>query len=203
MSLQESLSKLNEIDINDLDFENIGTWPIAGRVVVWLLLAVLVAGGGYWFLIQPQIDQLVAAEAAEVNKRRTFESMAAQASSVDVYRAQLVEIEQSFSALLSQLPSQTEVPGLLDDISESGINSGLSFKNIQLRPEQVREFYVEFPIQITVSGGYHDMGTFVSGVAGLSRIVTLHNFEISGSNPSDLKMDITASTYRYKGGDEQ
>ena len=203
MSLQESLSKLNEIDINDLDFENIGTWPIAGRVVVWLLLAVLVAGGGYWFLIQPQIDQLVAAEAAEVNKRRTFESMAAQASSVDVYRAQLVEIEQSFSALLSQLPSQTEVPGLLDDISESGINSGLSFKNIQLRPEQVREFYVELPIQITVSGGYHDMGTFVSGVAGLSRIVTLHNFEISGSNPSDLKMDITASTYRYKGGDEQ
>ncbi|MEQ3696473.1 MAG: type 4a pilus biogenesis protein PilO [Pseudomonadales bacterium] len=203
MSLQESLSKLNEIDINDLDFENIGTWSLAGRIVVWALLAVIVAGAGYWFVIQPQIDDLEHAQSQEVEKRRQFESMAAQASSIDVYRAQLVEIELSFSALLSQLPSETEVPGLLDDISESGINSGLSFKNIQLRPEQVREYYVELPIQITVSGGYHDMGTFVSGVAGLSRIVTLHNFDISGSNPDDLKMEITASTYRYKGGDEQ
>ncbi|WP_298633155.1 type 4a pilus biogenesis protein PilO [uncultured Umboniibacter sp.] len=202
MSLQESLSKLNEIDINDIDFENIGTWSLGGRIFVWLLLAVIVAGVGYWFVIQPQIDQLEQSKAQEVEKRRQFESMAAQASSIDVYRAQLVEIEQSFSALLSQLPSETEVPGLLDDISETGINSGLSFKTIQLRPEQVREYYIELPIQITVSGGYHDMGTFVSGVAGLSRIVTLHNFDISGSNPDDLQMEITASTYRYKGGDE-
>lgn len=202
MSLQESLSKLNEIDINDLDFENIGTWPLAGRIAVWGLLAVIIAGAGYWFVIQPQLDELDRAQAQEVEKRQQFEMMAAQASSIDVYRAQLVEIEESFSALLSQLPSETEVPGLLDDISESGINSGLSFQNIQLRPEQVREYYVELPIQITVSGGYHDMGTFVSGVAGLSRIVTLHNFDISGSNPNDLTMEITASTYRYKGGEE-
>jgi type IV pilus assembly protein PilO len=202
MSLQESLSKLNEIDINDLDFENIGTWPLAGRIAVWGLLAVIIAGAGYWFVIQPQLDELNRAQAQEVEKRQQFELMAAQASSIDVYRAQLVEIEESFSALLSQLPSETEVPGLLDDISESGINSGLSFQNIQLRPEQVREYYVELPIQITVSGGYHDMGTFVSGVAGLSRIVTLHNFDISGSNPNDLTMEITASTYRYKGGEE-
>lgn len=202
MSLQESLSKLNEIDINDLDFENIGTWSLAGRLVVWVLLAMIIAGVGYWFVIQPQIQELERAQAQEVDKKRQFELMAAQASSLDVYRSQLVEIEQSFSALLSQLPSETEVPGLLDDISESGINSGLSFKNIQLRPEQVREYYVELPIQITVSGSYHDMGTFVSGVAGLSRIVTLHNFDISGSNPDELNMEITASTYRYKGGDE-
>lgn len=202
MSLQESLSKLNEIDINDLDFENIGTWSLAGRLVVWVLLAMIIAGVGYWFVIQPQIEELERAQAQEIDKKRQFELMAAQASSIDVYRSQLVEIEQSFSALLSQLPSETEVPGLLDDISESGINSGLSFKNIQLRPEQVREYYVELPIQITVSGSYHDMGTFVSGVAGLSRIVTLHNFDISGSNPDELNMEITASTYRYKGGDE-
>jgi type IV pilus assembly protein PilO len=202
VSLSDSLAKLNELDLADLDFENVGSWPIAGRAVLWLLIAILTAGIGYWFVVLPQIEQLERAQVEEVQKRQRFESFAVQAASLEVYRAQLVEVEQSFSALLSQLPSETEVPGLLDDVSDSGLNSGLSFDKIQLRPDIVREYYVELPIEIEVRGGFHDMGTFVSGVAGLSRIVTLHNFEITGDDPSALKMSINASTYRYKGAEE-
>lgn len=202
MSLSDSLAKLNELDLADLDFENVGSWPIIGRAVLWVLIAMLTAGVGYWFVILPQIEQLERVQVEEVQKRQRFESFAVQAASLEVYRAQLVEVEQSFSALLSQLPSETEVPGLLDDISESGLNSGLSFDKIQLRSDIVREYYVELPIEIEVRGGFHDMGTFVSGVAGLSRIVTLHNFEITGDDPSALKMSINASTYRYKGAEE-
>jgi len=202
MSFSDSLAKINEIDINDLDFENVGSWPIAGRSVLWVIIAAITLGIGYWFVVLPQIEQLERAQVEEVQKRQRFESFAVQAASLDVYRAQLVEVEQSFSALLSQLPSETEVPGLLDDVSDAGLNSGLSFDTIQLRPDIVREYYVELPIEIKVRGGFHDMGTFVSGVAGLSRIVTLHNFEISGNDPAALTMQINASTYRYKGAEE-
>ncbi len=198
-SFQETIDKLNDLDLADLDFENVGMWPIAGKLAVWLLIAVVALGGGYWFLIQPTMNELARIENEEVEKRTRFERLARQASSIDIYRAQLVQIEESFSLLLSQLPTDTEVPGLIDDINDTGLSSGLRFNEIRLRPERSSEYYIELPIEIKVEGGFHDFGTFVSGVAGLSRIVTLHNFKIDGDRPSDLKMTIEARTYRYKG----
>jgi type IV pilus assembly protein PilO len=115
----------------------------------------------------------------------------------------MVEMEESFGALISQLPSDTEVPGLLEDITNKGLLNGLSISSIDLQPEISREFYVELPIAIVASGSYHDLGAFVSGMAGLPRIVTLHDFTIraSGDNAAALSMNITAKTYRYKDGE--
>ena len=109
-------------------------------------------------------------------------------------------MEESFGALVSQLPSDTEVPGLLEDITNKGMLNGLEFDSIQLQPEVAREFYIELPIQIQAKGSYHDLGAFVSGMAGLPRIVTLHDFTIVQQAPGNsmLRMNITAKTYRYK-----
>jgi len=201
-SFKETLDNLNDLDLSDINFENIGQWPIAGRAAVWVLLAIVILGLSYWFVVSPKLDELARLEAEEEQKRFRFESLARQAASIDVYRAQLIEIEESFSVLLSQLPTDTEVPGLLDDINDTGISSGLSFEEINLRPETTKEYYIELPININVNGGFHDMGTFVSGVAGLSRIVTLHDFVIQGERASNLNLTIEARTYRYKGDEE-
>ena len=132
--------------------------------------------------------------------RSEFEKKAFQAANLEAYRKQMVEMEESFGALVSQLPSDTEVPGLLEDITNKGMVNGLEFDSIELQPEVTREFYVELPIQIVAKGSYHDLGAFVSGMAGLPRIVTLHNFVIRQINPEGgvLALNITAKTYRYK-----
>jgi type IV pilus assembly protein PilO len=115
----------------------------------------------------------------------------------------MVEMEESFGALVSQLPSDTEVPGLLEDITNKGLLNGLEIASIDLQKETAREFYVELPIAINASGSYHDLGAFISGMAGLPRIVTLHDFTISakGNDANHLRMNIVAKTYRYKDGD--
>jgi type IV pilus assembly protein PilO len=115
----------------------------------------------------------------------------------------MVEMEESFGALVSQLPSDTEVPGLLEDITNKGLLNGLDIASIDLQKEQAREFYVELPIAIAASGSYHDLGAFISGMAGLPRIVTLHDFQISSNkdDANDLTMSIIAKTYRYKDED--
>jgi len=202
MSFKDTLEDLQDLDFNDIDFENIGQWPVAGRIAVWVLMSIVILGLSYWFVVSPKLDELARQEAEEEQKRFRFESLARQAASIDIYRAQLIEIEESFSVLLSQLPTDTEVPGLLDDINDTGISSGLSFEEINLRPETTKEYYIELPIDINVNGGFHDMGTFVSGVAGLSRIVTLHDFIIEGERASNLNLKIEARTYRYKGDEE-
>ena len=114
-------------------------------------------------------------------------------------------MEETFGALVRQLPSDTEVPGLLEDITNRGIASGLEFTSIDLQPEQAAEFYVELPIKMVVEGTYHDLGAFVSGIAGLPRIVTLHDFDIVPGDESDgsLTLSITAKTYRYKDENEE
>src|SRR5690606_1767000 len=157
----------------------------------------------YWFHIKNLQDQLARVTAVEVGLRTDLESKAVLAANLEAYRQQMVEMEESFGTLLSQLPGQTEVPGLLEDITFTGLGSGLEFSSIQLQSEVAQEFYVELPINITVTGGYHDFGAFVSGVASLSRIVTLHDFAIvAGANRNELNMNITAKTYRYNSGDE-
>ena len=161
-------------------------------------------GAGYWVHIKNLQARLATVAAAEAGLRTDLETKAVLAANLEAYRQQMIEMEESFGALLSQLPGQTEVPGLVEDITFQGLGSGLEFNSIQLQPELTQEFYIELPIRIEVVGSYHDFGSFVSGVASLSRIVTLHDFAITaGETRSDLTMVITAKTYRYNAGDEQ
>ena len=190
MSLASSLESLRKIDVNDLDLNNIGSWPAAVKVIVCVLLTAAVLALGYNFHLRDLQTQL------EQQACLLYTSDAAD----EGYKAQMKEMEESFGALLRQLPSDTEVPGLLEDITRTGLGSGLEFEEIKLLPEVTQQFYIELPIQISVVGGYHDLATFVSGVSSLPRIVTLHDFEIKPASPdntSKLRMSILAKTYRY------
>ncbi|RRJ83154.1 type 4a pilus biogenesis protein PilO [Aestuariirhabdus litorea] len=200
MSFADSLQKLNELDINDLDLDNIGSWPAAIKAIVCVLLLSGLLYAGYVFYVQDMLVQLERVEAEEVTLKEQFTKKAFQAANLDAYREQMVEMEKSFGALVKQLPSETEVAGLLEDITHAGMGSGLVFSSIKLDKEQARGFYIELPIQIQVQGNYHDLGSFVSAVAALPRIVTLHDFSIKPAgkgNNEILQMGITAKTYRY------
>lgn len=200
MSWVDRLRELNEIDLNDLDLENVGAWPAAARAIVAAMLFVLIVVLGYYYHIANLSDQLEASERKELELRREFERKAFEAQNLDAYKLQLQEMRDSFGALVSQLPSDTEVPGLLEDISSKGELNGLTIESIDLLDEVREEFYVELPIAIEARGSYHDLGAFISGMAGLPRIVTLHDFDIemSGDDSSNLSMEITAKTYRYR-----
>ena len=201
MSFAESLESLKGFDINELDFNNAGSWPGPIKAIVCIIVVALVVGGGYWFLIKDQFAQLDQVASKESDLRQQYESKAYKVSNLAAYKLQMLEMEESFGALVKQLPTDTEVPGLLEDITNTGIGSGLEFKSINLKPELKKEFYIELPIQIQVTGTYHDISSFVSGVASLPRIVTLHNFAISPSKANEvLSMSIEAKTYRYKAG---
>ena len=200
MAAEDILKSLQEFDVNDLDVENIGSWPLAIKVVVWTVAFVAVLVLGYLYHVQNLQTSLQQAAAKEEDLRAEFEQKAFQAANLDAYKRQMEEMEESFGALVSQLPSDTEVPGLLEDITNKGALNGLEFDSIALKPEMAREFYVELPIDIVASGSYHDLGAFISGMAGLPRIVTLHDFQITQADAarSILRLQITAKTYRYK-----
>ena len=202
MALADSLKSLNEFDLSDLDFDNLGSWPLAVKVIVAILLFVLVVVGGYYYHIEALQKQLESRQAEELDLRRDFENKAFEAANLEAYKLQMVEMEESFGALVSQLPSDTEVPGLLEDITSKGELNGLAISTIDLLAEVPQEFYIELPIQIVAVGSYHDLGAFISGMAGLPRIVTLHDFNIKspGSNTNMLQMNILAKTYRYRDG---
>src|SRR5471030_2208146 len=200
MSPRELLDGLRKIDINELDLNNVGSWPAAVKTIAGALLLILVLALGYNFYIKDLEDQLDRARASEVSLKEQFATKAFQAANLNAYKVQMKEMENSFGALLRQLPGDTEVPGLLEDITRTGLGSGLEFEEIKLLPEVTQQFYIELPIQITVTGAYHDLATFVSGVAGLPRIVTLHDFDLAPANPeggAKLRMSILAKTYRY------
>ena len=203
MALEDTLRSLREFDLTSLDFENIGSWPIAVKGFIWILLLAGVLVGGYYYHIKDLQLELAKVEAKEESLKNEFEKKAFQAANLEAYRQQMVEMEESFGALVSQLPSDTEVPGLLEDITNKGLLNGLQISAIDLQKEQAREFYVELPISITAKGSYHDLGAFISGMAGLPRIVTLHDFEISakGKDANSLDMKILAKTYRYRDED--
>ena len=200
MSFAQSMESLKKIDLNDLDFNNIGSWPGALKVIVCVLVFIALLAAVYQFHLKDLRVGLERVQAQEVALRKEFEDKSFRAANLEAYKEQLAEIEERFSGLLKQLPKDSEVPGLLEDITQMGLNSGLEFESITLRPEQAKQFYVELPINIVVRGSYHDLATFVSGVAGLPRIVTLGDFTIkpvSGNNPDLLAMNIVAKTYRY------
>ncbi|MDZ7826428.1 MAG: type 4a pilus biogenesis protein PilO [Gammaproteobacteria bacterium] len=199
MDLKEQLQQLNEIDFNNLDPNNIGMWPGPLKAIVLIVALGAALAAGYFFYLTPRLEEHAQLQAQEQTLRQEFEKKAGDAANLEELKQQRIEMEDSFGALLRQLPSDTEVPGLLEDITLTGLDAGLSFNVIDLQPERQAEFYIELPIAITVEGSYHDMGTFVSGVANLSRIVTLHDFQIkpAGRGGESLSMQIEARTYRY------
>ncbi|MEQ6340870.1 MAG: type 4a pilus biogenesis protein PilO [Gammaproteobacteria bacterium] len=195
-------------DLSQLDFNNVGKWPLPTKVAAIAIVCVVVLAAGFWFDTQEQIKVLGQAEEKEKELKSVFEQKQNKAANLDVYRKQLVDIKKSFGTMLRQLPGKTEVEGLIDDVSQKGINSGLQFDLFKPEQESPVEFYAELPIKIRVAGNYNEFGDFVSGVAALPRIVTLHDISItplSGNKDSkdkkDLKgslvMEATAKTYRY------
>lgn len=193
---------MNLADLNNLDLDpnNIGSWPVAARVMVVVLLCVAILFAGYYFDTSDQLLNLDQADAKENTLKQELESKQAKAANLDAYKEQMKEMERSFGALLQQLPGKTEVADLLVDISRVGIISGLEFEYFKPEAEAPKEFYAELPIKIRVRGTYHQFGNFVSGTAALSRIVTLHDIAISNSKKGGdgrMTMEATAKTYRY------
>lgn len=202
--IKDRIDELKSFDINDLtDIDTIGVWPGAVKAMIVAFIFVGCMAAGYFLHVQGLQQELQRAIADEDTVRTEFEQKAFMAANLDEYRQQTVQMEESFAELLRQLPSQTEVPGLVDDITNVGLGSGLEFSNIQLADEVSQEFYIELPINVDVQGNYHDFGTFVSGVASLDRIVTLHDFTISTRPDTFLNMSVVAKTYRYKSDEEQ
>ena len=184
------------IDLNQLDLADVARWPTAARAVVILFLMGGVIFLGYWFHTKDQLVELESAEVKEAGLKVIFETKAKQAANLEAYEQQLEEMRESFGAMLRQLPNQTEVADLLIDVSQTGLASGLEFELFQPRAEVPREFYAELPISIRVIGGYNEFGEFISGVAALPRIVTIHDVNISHAG-GKLGMNLTAKTYRY------
>jgi type IV pilus assembly protein PilO len=204
MSLIKNITNdLRNFDWNDLqDVDTIGIWPAPVKVILTLIVVVGCFAAGYFFHIQNLQTELQSVASEEGSLRAEFEQKAFLAANLEEYRAQTVEMEESFNELLRRLPSVTEVPGLVIDVTETGLGSGLEIANLVLPEEEIQEFYIEIPLNLDVVGGFHDFGTFVSGVASLDRIVTLHDFSISARADSFLDMSIVARTYRYKDVDE-
>jgi len=188
-------------ELRSLDTSDPGRWPLAIRVgSVAIVFAAAVAMGIWILVINQEMPILRAAERQEVDLRAQFEDRQRKAANFDAYRAQLAEIERDFGAMLRQLPGKTEVPSLLVDISQTGLGAGLEEQTFTPMGEIQKDFYAELPIKLRYTGSYHELGNFVSGIAALPRIVTLHDISIRpvrGDNPDELTLDVTAKTYRY------
>lgn len=188
-------------ELNELDLSNIGDWPLAVKLILVLIVCALVAVGGYFAFITDQEEQLVRVENTEKDLRAEFESKQERAANLENYKKQLALMEESFGAMRRQLPDSTEVADLLVDVSQTGLAAGLEFELFQPQAEVRREFYAELPIKLRVKGGYHEFGEFISGLAALPRIVTIHDVRIrpqgQGASDGTLILEATAKTYRY------
>ena len=191
---------------NTLDPNNYGSWPLSVKITCWIFIVILVFMLGYFGFIRGKIEAISQASAQEQNLLNEFREKESKLRNLQQYQIQLQEMEARFNQQLEQLPKETEIPGLVEDINLSGVNSGLKFKNIRLEPEIKLEFFIEQPIAIEATGDYHAFGSFVSSIAGLSRIVTLHDFTITGTENKEKKSEIPvidyvvkAKTYRYVG----
>ena len=187
--------------LQSLDTNDIGRWPLLFRAVLIAVIFVAVSvGGSYYFVYRTKALLLEQAEAKEIELKATFVAKQRRAANLDAYKVQLKEMEVSFGAMLRQLPSRTEVPSLLVDISQTGLAAGLEERLFQPSSEIKKDFYAELPIKIRLQGSYHDLAQFVSGIAALPRIVTLHDVLIQpekNTGGNDLMLDVTAKTYRY------
>jgi type IV pilus assembly protein PilO len=207
MSFQDNLKDLQDqfqsIDWSNIRPDNIGSWPLLVKALAWFFLLLAIIFGGYYAIIKELQETQGRVVLEEKKLKSEFQRKAIDASNLDAYRLQMDEMSDSFDAMISQLPSETEVPGLLEDITAKGVSSGLQFDSIELNSEQKKEFYIQLPISIKAIGTYHDMGRFVGGVASLPRIVTLSDFKIQVDaktgqrDNSKLSLDVVAHTYRY------
>ncbi len=187
-------------DFRNLNPQDVGTWPLAPRLATLVGLFILILAGGWWFLWNEQLETLTAREQEEVKLKDEFIAKKTQAANLDLYRQQLNEIDRSFGALLRQLPSKSEVEALLVEVNQSGMGRGLQFELFKPNQEIVKDFYAELPINVKLTGQYHDFGAFAADIARLSRIVTLNNISIAGSAQAKdgaLAMDAVAKTFRY------
>jgi type IV pilus assembly protein PilO len=192
-------------DLNNLDFSNIGIWPTPIKAAVILVFCVLLGIGWYYYDTQDQLTRLDKEKQEELTLRKDFENKQAKAVNLEAYRKQLEEMKQSFGAMLRQLPSKTEVADLLVDVSQTGLAAGLEFELFDPAGEVPKEFYAELPINLKVNGDYHEFGEFISGLAALPRIVTIHNIKIyprkgkgkSAGSGGSLVLEAVAKTYRY------
>jgi len=186
-------------DMSDLDITNIGSWPLVIKIALVALVCVLVIAGWFYVDTQVQLDELAAVEKQEAVLRADFEKKQSKAANLEQYIEQIEEMKVSFGEMLRQLPDKTEVANLLVDVSQRGLGAGLEFELFDPVAEVKKEFYSELPINLIVRGDYHELGDFVSGLAALPRIVTIHNIQISknGSSGEELSMRAVAKTYRY------
>lgn len=193
---------------NTLDMNNYGSWPISVKITCWLFILFVVCAIGYFLVIKPKLDAIDSARAQEKTLLNEFKEKDSKLRNLQQYQTQLQQMQMDFTQQLEQLPKETEIPGLVEDINVTGVSSGLKFKNIKLENEVQQEFFIEQPISIEATGDYHSFGSFVSGIAALPRIVTLHDFSITAEAPKDAKSDVPlinytlkAKTYRYIGTD--
>ncbi|NMR25003.1 type 4a pilus biogenesis protein PilO [Pseudoalteromonas sp. NEC-BIFX-2020_015] len=192
------IKALTEIEWNEIELENIGDWPIVVKIICCAFIAALVLFFSYSLLVSDEIDSYHSSVSQEVELRSTYRVKYAVASNLEIYRQQMVEMEEKFSLLLKRLPTSNETPGLLDDLSYVGTTSGLTFLKIGWLPEVEKEFYTELPIKIEVVGTYHEFGDFVGKVAQLPRIVSLHDFSVNSFSSGKLIFSVVAKTYRYE-----
>lgn len=207
LNLQEMRQQLQGLELKD-----IGNWPTFAKVGAVVMLCAAVLGAGFWVDTRGQLDELDVAKKKEQELKTDFEAKQHKAANLETYREQMAEMKRSFGTMLRQLPSKTEIAELLVDISQTGLSNGLEFELFKPDAEKPAEFYAELPIKIKVTGDYHEFGNFVSGVAQLPRIVTLHDITIAPAAPrpgdpksgakteangDNLQMELTAKTYRY------
>lgn len=190
--------------INDIDFSESGEWSLPAKIFSIVLLACLIWGGGYYFIIKDKRAELEKLEITELELRKSFEVKQGRAVNLDAYKVQMEEMRVSFASMVEQLPRKNEVADLLVDISRTGITNGLEFELFRPESERPVDFYAELPITMRLTGRYHQFAEFVSGLSALPRIVTLHDYRISPQQQGSgqMTMDITAKTYRYFDGQD-
>ncbi|STX28252.1 Tfp pilus assembly protein PilO [Legionella beliardensis] len=197
---------MNNFNLSELTIENAGQWPLVVKYLAAAILAAAIIAFGYFLLIKPNLATRDSLLAQETTLKEEFERKQQLAANLFAYRNQLQEMNKRFGALLKQLPAENEMPGLLEDISKTGIASGLTFDRFAPQPEVKHDFYIELPINIVVVGNYHQLAVFISRIIQMSRIVTLHDFELKPQMDEKQKkpigdllvMQLTAKIYRYK-----
>lgn len=190
-------------ELNNLSFDNIGSWPVVVKIVFILIVCSSILGLAYWKDINPLREDLAKVQAEEKELKVTFEGRQKKAANLNALKQQLEDIKETFGDLLKRLPNKTEVAALLVDISQQGLGSGLEFELFKPGRERPADFYVELPINITVVGDYHEFGSFISGVSDLPRVVTNHDVRIRPQGDGRLVMQTVAKTYRYMDEEEE
>lgn len=197
---------MNTINLSELTLDNVGQWPKPVKIGLVVILSLLVIGLGYWVIIKPNLEQYDVLQRQEITLKAEFEAKQQQAANLNAYRNQLELMQERFGAMLRQLPAKHEMPGLLEDISKTGLAAGLKFDLFAPQAEITHDFYIEMPIKIQVEGNYNELAVFLSRVAQMPRIVTLHDFTIErtvdknnkAGSGNELTMGITAKIYRYR-----